>query len=65
VDFAESDEHRDLRAAVGAIASRFGGAYYVERPPHTSRAPSCGSPGLAAVPLPVDAMLPERQCPRP
>jgi alkylation response protein AidB-like acyl-CoA dehydrogenase len=30
VDFLESDEHRDLRAAVGAIAARFGGGYYVE-----------------------------------
>jgi len=30
VDFLESDEHRDLRAAVGAIAARFGGDYYVE-----------------------------------
>jgi predicted SpoU family rRNA methylase len=30
VDFVESDEHRDLRAAVGAVAAPFGGAYYVE-----------------------------------
>jgi alkylation response protein AidB-like acyl-CoA dehydrogenase len=30
VDVVESDEHRDLRAAVGAIAAPFGGAYYVE-----------------------------------
>jgi alkylation response protein AidB-like acyl-CoA dehydrogenase len=30
VDFAESDEHRDLRAAVGAIAAPFGGDYYAE-----------------------------------
>jgi alkylation response protein AidB-like acyl-CoA dehydrogenase len=30
VDFVESDEHRDLRAAVGAIAESFGGAYYAE-----------------------------------
>jgi alkylation response protein AidB-like acyl-CoA dehydrogenase len=30
VDFLESDEHRDLRAAVGTIAARFGGDYYVE-----------------------------------
>ena len=30
MDFLESDEHRDLRAAVGAIAARFGGDYYVE-----------------------------------
>jgi alkylation response protein AidB-like acyl-CoA dehydrogenase len=30
VDFVETDEHRDLRAAVGAIAAPFGGAYYAE-----------------------------------
>jgi alkylation response protein AidB-like acyl-CoA dehydrogenase len=30
VDFLESDEQRDLRAAVGTIAGRFGGDYYVE-----------------------------------
>lgn len=30
MEFAESDEHRDLRAAVGAVAARFGGAYYAE-----------------------------------
>ena len=30
MDFLESDEHRDLRAAVGAIAGRFGGDYYVD-----------------------------------
>lgn len=30
MDFHESDEHRDLRAAVGAIAGSFGPDYYVE-----------------------------------
>ena len=30
VDFVESDEHRDLRSAVAAIAAPFGGAYYAE-----------------------------------
>jgi alkylation response protein AidB-like acyl-CoA dehydrogenase len=30
VDVVESDEYRDLRAAAGAIAAPFGGAYYVE-----------------------------------
>jgi alkylation response protein AidB-like acyl-CoA dehydrogenase len=30
VDLLESDEHRDLRAAVRAIAASFGGAYYTE-----------------------------------
>jgi alkylation response protein AidB-like acyl-CoA dehydrogenase len=29
VDFVETDEHRDLRAAVGAVAAPFGGDYYV------------------------------------
>ncbi len=31
MDFVESDEHRDLRAAVGAIAAAFGPERYVER----------------------------------
>jgi len=31
VDFTETDEHRDLRAAVGAVASRFGPRYYAQR----------------------------------
>jgi len=31
VDFAESDEHRDLRAAVAAVTADFGGSYFVER----------------------------------
>jgi alkylation response protein AidB-like acyl-CoA dehydrogenase len=30
VDLLETDEHRDLRAAVGAIAASFGGSYYAE-----------------------------------
>jgi alkylation response protein AidB-like acyl-CoA dehydrogenase len=30
VDFVESDEHRDLRAAVGSIAAPYGGSYYAE-----------------------------------
>ena len=30
MDFAETDEHRDLRAAVAAIASNFGPRYYAE-----------------------------------
>ncbi|TCK26021.1 acyl-CoA dehydrogenase family protein [Pseudonocardia endophytica] len=30
MDFTETDEERDLRAAVGAIAGRFGGDYYVQ-----------------------------------
>ena len=42
MDFLEDDEHRDLRAAVGAIAGSFGGSYYTQ---HAARAPpatSCG-----------------------
>ena len=31
VDFAESPEHRALRAAVGDIAAKFGPRYYAER----------------------------------
>jgi hypothetical protein len=30
VDFAETTEHRDLRAAVAAIASGFGPKYYLD-----------------------------------
>ncbi len=30
MDFTDTDEERDLRAAVGAIAARFGGDYYVQ-----------------------------------
>src|SRR5262249_42568316 len=30
-DFAEDPEHRALRAAVGAICDRFGGAYYARK----------------------------------
>ncbi|MCW0215592.1 MAG: acyl-CoA/acyl-ACP dehydrogenase [Pseudonocardia sp.] len=30
MDFVESDEHRDLRAAVGTIAAPYGGTYYAE-----------------------------------
>ncbi|MDT7699116.1 MAG: hypothetical protein QOJ30_1441 [Pseudonocardiales bacterium] len=30
MDFVESDEHRDLRAAVGSIAAPYGGSYYAE-----------------------------------
>ena len=31
MDFTETDEHRDLRAAVATIAAGFGGPYYAER----------------------------------
>ncbi|MFC5996363.1 acyl-CoA dehydrogenase family protein [Pseudonocardia hispaniensis] len=30
MDFLDDDQHRELRAAVGAIAARFGGRYYAE-----------------------------------
>ena len=38
MDFVETDEHRDLRAAVGAIAAPFGGDYYVD---HARRGAEC------------------------
>jgi alkylation response protein AidB-like acyl-CoA dehydrogenase len=38
VDFVETDEHRDLRDAVGAIAAPFGGDYYVD---HARRGVEC------------------------
>ncbi len=38
MDFVETDEHRDLRAAVGAIAAPFGGDYYVD---HARRSAEC------------------------
>jgi alkylation response protein AidB-like acyl-CoA dehydrogenase len=38
VDFVETDEHRDLRAAVGKIAAPFGGDYYVD---HARRGVEC------------------------
>lgn len=56
--FAESDEHRDLRAAVGAIASRFGGVYYVERAaahePCTELWAALGAAGFIGVNVPED-----------
>ena len=38
MDFVETDEHRDLRAAVGRIAAPFGGDYYVD---HARRGEEC------------------------
>jgi len=38
VDFVETDEHRDLRSAVGRIAAPFGGDYYVD---HARRGAEC------------------------
>jgi alkylation response protein AidB-like acyl-CoA dehydrogenase len=58
VDFAESDEHRDLRAAVGAVAAPYGGAYYVE---HARAGTECtelwnalGDAGFAGVNVPEE-----------
>jgi alkylation response protein AidB-like acyl-CoA dehydrogenase len=58
VDFAESDEHRDLRAAVGAVAAPYGGAYYVE---HARTGTECtelwhalGDAGFAGVNVPEE-----------
>jgi alkylation response protein AidB-like acyl-CoA dehydrogenase len=58
VDFAESDEHRDLRAAVGAVAAPYGGAYYVE---HARAGTECtelwhalGDSGFAGVNVPEE-----------
>ncbi|GAA4683649.1 acyl-CoA dehydrogenase family protein [Pseudonocardia yuanmonensis] len=58
MDFAESDEHRDLRAAVGAVAAPFGGAYYVE---HARTATECtelwhalGDAGFVGVNVPEE-----------
>ncbi|MCE0764709.1 acyl-CoA/acyl-ACP dehydrogenase [Pseudonocardia kujensis] len=58
MDFAESDEHRDLRAAVGAVAAPYGGAYYVE---HARTGTECtelwhalGDAGFAGVNVPEE-----------
>lgn len=58
MDVVESDEHRDLRAAVGAIAAPFGGAYYVE---HARAGQECtelwhalGDAGFIGVNVPED-----------
>jgi alkylation response protein AidB-like acyl-CoA dehydrogenase len=58
VDFLETDEHRDLRAAVGAIAAPYGGAYYAE---HARAGTECtelwhalGDAGFAGVNVPEE-----------
>jgi alkylation response protein AidB-like acyl-CoA dehydrogenase len=38
VDFVETDEHRDLRDAVGKVSAPFGGTYYVD---HARRGEEC------------------------
>jgi Acyl-CoA dehydrogenases len=58
VDFHESDEHRDLRAAVAAIAKRFGPDYYVEharsRTPCTELWKALGDAGFIGVSVPEE-----------
>jgi alkylation response protein AidB-like acyl-CoA dehydrogenase len=53
VDFLESDEYRDLRSAVGAIAAGFGGGYYAEharaREPMTELWTALGDGGYIGV----------------
>jgi alkylation response protein AidB-like acyl-CoA dehydrogenase len=58
VDFAETDEHRDLRAAVAAVAGDFGGAYFVERAragePTTELWDALGKSGFVGVNIPEE-----------
>ena len=53
MDFWESDEHRDLRAAVGPIAAGFGGVHYTEharaREPLTELWTTLGDAGFIGV----------------
>jgi alkylation response protein AidB-like acyl-CoA dehydrogenase len=58
VDFVETDEHRDLRDAVGRIAAPFGGDYYVD---HARRGVECtelwhalGDAGYVGVSVPEE-----------
>jgi alkylation response protein AidB-like acyl-CoA dehydrogenase len=56
VDFAESEEHRALRAAVGDIAAKFGPRYYAERAaarrPCTELWQALGDAGFLGVNIP-------------
>jgi alkylation response protein AidB-like acyl-CoA dehydrogenase len=58
VDFAESAEHRDLRAAVAAIASGFGPQYYAqhaaERTPCEELWTKLGEAGFIGVNIPAE-----------
>jgi alkylation response protein AidB-like acyl-CoA dehydrogenase len=58
VDFAESDEHRDLRAAVASIASGFGPRYYAqhaaERTPCDELWTKLGEAGFIGVNIPAE-----------
>ena len=58
MDFVETDEHRDLRAAVARIAAPFGGEYYVD---HARRGEECtelwhalGDAGYVGVAVPEE-----------
>lgn len=56
MDFAESAEHRALRAAVGDIAAKFGPHYYAERAaarrPCTELWQALGDAGFIGVNIP-------------
>jgi alkylation response protein AidB-like acyl-CoA dehydrogenase len=58
VDFVESDEHRDLRAAVAAIATPYGGPYYAEHAranePCTELWHALGDAGFVGVNVPEE-----------
>ena len=58
MDFAESTEHRDLRAAVAAIASGFGPKYYAqhaaERTPCDELWTKLGEAGFIGVNIPAE-----------
>ncbi len=58
MDFLQSPEHRDLRAAVASIAGHFGGAYYVEHAeagtPTTELWAEMGKAGFIGVNVPAE-----------
>jgi alkylation response protein AidB-like acyl-CoA dehydrogenase len=58
MDFAETVEHRDLRAAVGAIAARFGADYYARkaeaRQPTTELWRALGEHGFIGINVPEE-----------
>ncbi|HEX3830045.1 MAG TPA: acyl-CoA dehydrogenase family protein [Sporichthyaceae bacterium] len=58
MDFLQSPEHRDLRAAVASIAGHFGGAYYVEHAesgtPTTELWAQMGKAGFIGVNVPAE-----------
>jgi alkylation response protein AidB-like acyl-CoA dehydrogenase len=58
MDFTAVDEHRDLRAAVAAVAGEFGSGYYLEhaasRTPTTELWSAMGKQGFLGVNIPED-----------